>query len=245
VPPVDSMQDLRTEMVLTMESLGIPIEAHHHEVATAGQAEIDMRFTSLTRMADNLMIYKNVVKNVARKHGMTATFMPKPLFEDNASGMHVHQSIWKRQVSQWPRGTRRDSALGIEPRNDLRPYSVIRVPPDQNREMLQTDSEFARILDDKHIPCKHRIGERLDRSQRSYLIGRGYHRKRGGRQTEWPNQRSGDFQESATKTVFAVKPPEDLVHQLAWNRHLVESPALDPSMDIKRLLVADAEHSIH
>jgi len=81
-------------MVLTMESLGIPIEAHHHEVATAGQAEIDMRFTSLTRMADNLMIYKNVVKNVARKHGMTATFMPKPLFEDNASGMHVHQSIW-------------------------------------------------------------------------------------------------------------------------------------------------------
>ena len=95
VPPVDSMQDLRTEMVLTMETLGIQIEAHHHEVATAGQAEIDMRFTTLTRMADNLMMYKYVVKNVARKHGMTATFMPKPLFEDNASGMHVHQSIWK------------------------------------------------------------------------------------------------------------------------------------------------------
>src|SRR5215467_8227681 len=94
VPPNDSMQDLRSEMVLTMESLGIPIEAHHHEVATAGQAEIDMRFTTLTRMADNLMIYKYVVKNVARKHGMTATFMPKPLFEDNASGMHVHQSLW-------------------------------------------------------------------------------------------------------------------------------------------------------
>jgi glutamine synthetase len=89
------MQDLRTEMVLTMETLGIQIEAHHHEVATAGQAEIDMRFTTLTRMADNLMMYKYVVKNVARKHGMTATFMPKPLFEDNASGMHVHQSIWK------------------------------------------------------------------------------------------------------------------------------------------------------
>ena len=95
VPPTDSMQDLRTEMVLTMESLGIKIEAHHHEVATAGQAEIDMRFTSLTRMADNLMLYKYVVKNVARKHDMTATFMPKPLFEDNASGMHVHQSLWK------------------------------------------------------------------------------------------------------------------------------------------------------
>jgi glutamine synthetase len=89
------MQDLRTEMVLTMESVGIQIEAHHHEVATAGQAEIDMRFTTLTRMADNLMMYKYVVKNVARKHGMTATFMPKPLFEDNASGMHVHQSVWK------------------------------------------------------------------------------------------------------------------------------------------------------
>jgi glutamine synthetase len=95
VPPVDSLQDLRTEMVLTMESLGIAIEAHHHEVATAGQGEIDMRFTTLTRMADNLMIYKYVIKNVARKHGMTATFMPKPLFEDNASGMHVHQSLWK------------------------------------------------------------------------------------------------------------------------------------------------------
>src|SRR5215470_1784014 len=95
VPPVDSTHDVRSEMALTMESLGIPIEAHHHEVATAGQAEIDMRFTTLTRMADNLMIYKYVVKNVARKHGMTATFMPKPLFEDNASGMHVHQSIWK------------------------------------------------------------------------------------------------------------------------------------------------------
>src|ERR1700722_10904124 len=89
------MQDLRTEMVLTMESLGIAIEAHHHEVATGGQNEIDMRFTTLTRMDDNLMIYKYVVKNPARQHGMTATFMPKPLFEDNASGMHVHQSLWK------------------------------------------------------------------------------------------------------------------------------------------------------
>lgn len=99
VAPTDSMQDLRTEMVLTMESLGIQIEAHHHEVATAGQAEIDMRFTTLTRMADNLMIYKYVIKNVARKHGMTATFMPKPLFEDNASGMHVHQSLWKGKTN--------------------------------------------------------------------------------------------------------------------------------------------------
>ncbi|MEE9140123.1 MAG: type I glutamate--ammonia ligase [Alphaproteobacteria bacterium] len=94
VPPTDSMQDIRSEMVLTMMELGIEIEAHHHEVATGGQAEIDMRFTSLTRMGDQLMMYKYVVKNVAKSYGMTATFMPKPLFEDNGSGMHVHQSIW-------------------------------------------------------------------------------------------------------------------------------------------------------
>ncbi|MFQ6018584.1 MAG: type I glutamate--ammonia ligase [Kiloniellaceae bacterium] len=94
-PPSDAMQDYRTEMVLHLEEIGIPVEAHHHEVATGGQGEIDMRFTSLTRMADNYMIYKYVAKNVARKRGMTATFMPKPLFEDNGSGMHTHQSIWK------------------------------------------------------------------------------------------------------------------------------------------------------
>ncbi len=95
VPPTDSMQDLRSEMVLKMMDMGIGIEAHHHEVATAGQAEIDMRFDSLVNMADKLMIYKYVVKGVARAHDMTATFMPKPLFEDNGSGMHVHQSLWR------------------------------------------------------------------------------------------------------------------------------------------------------
>jgi glutamine synthetase len=95
VPPADALQDARTNMVTTLERIGIPIEAHHHEVATGGQGEIDMRFTTLTRMADNVMIYKYVVKNVARMRGMTATFMPKPLFGDNGSGMHVHQSIWK------------------------------------------------------------------------------------------------------------------------------------------------------
>ena len=95
VPPADTLQDARTEMVLLLEKLGIEVEAHHHEVATGGQGEIDMRFTTLTRMADNVMIYKYVVKGVARKRGMTATFMPKPLFGDNGSGMHVHQSIWK------------------------------------------------------------------------------------------------------------------------------------------------------
>jgi glutamine synthetase len=96
VPPADALQDARTNMVSLLEQIGIAIEAHHHEVATGGQGEIDMRFTTLTRMADNVMIYKYVVKNVARKRGMTATFMPKPLFGDNGSGMHVHQSIWKK-----------------------------------------------------------------------------------------------------------------------------------------------------
>ncbi len=94
VPPTDSMQDLRTEMVLVMESLGLVIECQHHEVATGGQAEIDMKFSPLVSMADQLMLYKYVVKNVAHRHGLTATFMPKPLFGDNGSGMHCHQSIW-------------------------------------------------------------------------------------------------------------------------------------------------------
>lgn len=94
-PPIDSLQDLRTEMVLTMESIGIAVEVHHHEVATAGQTEIDMKRDTLTRMADNYLTYKYVTKNVAKKHGKTVTFMPKPIFGDNGSGMHVHQSIWK------------------------------------------------------------------------------------------------------------------------------------------------------
>jgi glutamine synthetase len=95
VPPTDSMHDLRTEMVLTMQQVGIQVEAQHHEVATAGQAEIDMRFNSLTRIADHLMWYKYIVKNVARRHGKTVTLMPKPLFGDNGTGMHCHQSLWK------------------------------------------------------------------------------------------------------------------------------------------------------
>jgi glutamine synthetase len=93
--PHDSLHDLRTEMVLTLERLGIPCEFHHHEVATGGQCEIDMRFGTLTRIADQVMTYKYVVKNVARSHGKTVTFMPKPLFGDNGSGMHTHQSLWK------------------------------------------------------------------------------------------------------------------------------------------------------
>ena len=93
--PHDTLHDMRTEMVLTLERLGIACEFHHHEVATGGQCEIDMRFGTLTRMADQVMTYKYVVKNVARKHGKTVTFMPKPLFGDNGSGMHTHQSLWK------------------------------------------------------------------------------------------------------------------------------------------------------
>ena len=95
VPPTDTQQDIRGEMVREMEKVGIRVEKHHHEVATAGQAEIDMRFLPLTAMGDALMWYKYIVKNVARRHGKTATFMPKPIFGDNGSGMHTHQSIWK------------------------------------------------------------------------------------------------------------------------------------------------------
>ncbi|PON14781.1 type I glutamate--ammonia ligase [Candidatus Entotheonella serta] len=95
VPPTDSMHDIRTEMVLVMEQIGIRVEAQHHEVATGGQAEIDMRFDSLVNMADKLVWYKYIIRNVARKYGKTVTFMPKPLFNDNGTGMHVHQSLWK------------------------------------------------------------------------------------------------------------------------------------------------------
>ena len=94
VCPNDTMQDLRTEMLLTMASLGVPIEKHHHEVATA-QNELGMKFAELISAADNVMIYKYVVRNVAKKYGKTATFMPKPVFADNGTGMHVHQSLWK------------------------------------------------------------------------------------------------------------------------------------------------------
>ena len=95
VPPADSLANLRSEMVAVMESLGVRCEFHHHEVSSGGQGEIDMRFQPLLRMADQMMVYKYVVKNTAAGAGKTATFMPKPIFEENGSGMHVHQSLWK------------------------------------------------------------------------------------------------------------------------------------------------------
>jgi glutamine synthetase len=94
-PPTDSLWDIRAEMVIEMQNAGIPIEAQHHEVATAGQCEIDMRFDEMIRMADKLYMFKYIVKNVAKRNGKTATFMPKPIWNDNGSGMHVHQSLWK------------------------------------------------------------------------------------------------------------------------------------------------------
>jgi glutamine synthetase len=95
VPPSDSLQDLRSEMVLELQKVGIVVEAQHHEVATGGQCEIDMRYESLRKMADNLQWFKYIVKNVARRRAKAVTFMPKPLHGDNGSGMHCHQSVWK------------------------------------------------------------------------------------------------------------------------------------------------------
>jgi glutamine synthetase len=96
VPPTDHYQDLRSEMVQTMIKCGLHGECHHHEVATGGQAEIDLRFDALLRSADSMLLYKYIIRNVANRHGKTVTFMPKPIFADNGSGMHCHQSLWKQ-----------------------------------------------------------------------------------------------------------------------------------------------------
>ena len=94
-PPADTLQDVRSKMMIELQNAGVEVEVHHHEVATAGQCEIDLRYAPLLTMADRMMVYKYIVKQVARQNGLTATFMPKPLYADNGSGMHVHQSIWK------------------------------------------------------------------------------------------------------------------------------------------------------
>ncbi|MCC7119802.1 MAG: type I glutamate--ammonia ligase [Anaerolineales bacterium] len=93
--PTDTLQELRNKFLFAMEEAGVPMDLHHHEVAAPGQSEMSMHFTTLTRMADDLLLYKYVIKNVARQNGKTATFMPKPVFGDNGSGMHVHSSLWK------------------------------------------------------------------------------------------------------------------------------------------------------
>ncbi|MGA8014788.1 MAG: type I glutamate--ammonia ligase [Candidatus Dormiibacterota bacterium] len=98
LPPVDQLQDLRSRIILAMGEAGIDIEIHHHEVGTAGQTEIDMRFTTMVKMADQVLLYKYIVRNICKRYGYTATFMPKPLFGDNGSGMHTHQSLWKDGV---------------------------------------------------------------------------------------------------------------------------------------------------
>jgi len=98
-PPADTLQDIRSEIILNFKEVGVPVEVHHHEVGTAGQGEIDMKYATLTEMADHVMYYKYVIRNVARKHGKTATFMPKPIFGDNGSGMHTHQSLWKGKTN--------------------------------------------------------------------------------------------------------------------------------------------------
>ena len=95
LPPTDSLQELRTEMMLNLIESGVEVEMHHHEVGTGGQAEIDLRFDTLLSMADKMLTYKYIIKNTAIQNGYTVTFMPKPLFQDNGSGMHTHQSLWK------------------------------------------------------------------------------------------------------------------------------------------------------
>jgi len=99
VPPTDKLQDLRSEIALKLADAGVEVEVHHHEVGAPGQTEIDLRFATLVRMADRLQTYKYIVKNVCAARGKVATFMPKPVFGDNGSGMHVHQSLWREGAS--------------------------------------------------------------------------------------------------------------------------------------------------
>src|SRR5438876_341274 len=141
VQPTDSQQDIRTEMVREMEKLGYRVEKHHHEVATAGQAEIDLRFLSLVRMGDALMWYKHVVKNVARRYGKTATFMPKPIFGDNGSGMHTHQSIWKGEKPLYPGDPLDKDIYALTP-EELRDVPKMPGSLDEALENLKRDHDF-------------------------------------------------------------------------------------------------------
>src|SRR5438445_805637 len=143
VPPSDALHDLRSEMMLTMIACGLKIEAQHHEVATGGQGEIDMKYAPLVQMADNVLKYKYIIKNVARKYGKTATFMPKPLFMDNGTGMHVHTSLWKDGIKNKTKpGEPLDKDI-----YDLEPEELAKVPKapgslDEALNNLERDHEF-------------------------------------------------------------------------------------------------------
>lgn len=117
IPPSDTLQEIRTEMMLLLQDCGVEVEAQHHEVATAGQSEIDMKYAPLVRTGDNLQLYKYIVKNVAARHGKTATFMPKPLWNDNGSGLHLHFSLWKN-------GTNLFAGDGYAGLSDLALYAI-------------------------------------------------------------------------------------------------------------------------
>ena len=113
VAPFDTLQDLRSEMVRELIDAGVPIELHHHEVGTAGQCEIDMHYDTMVKMADNVQLYKYIVKNVAQRHGKTVTFMPKPIYGDNGSGMHCHQSLWADGKPLFPILLQADLVIGV------------------------------------------------------------------------------------------------------------------------------------
>src|SRR5438128_2478057 len=148
-PPVDSLQDYRNEACrVLIESFGMTLDAHHHEVATAGQCEIDMRYDELVPMADNVVTYRYVMKMVAHKMGMMATFMPKPIFGDNASGMHVHQSLWTKGKNMIDPGNPVDEDLYHLSASKRKEYGVRELPGSlkESIEHLQTDYMFLKTV---------------------------------------------------------------------------------------------------
>src|SRR2546422_1041625 len=150
VPPMDKFQDIRSDMVLALESVGVRIEVHHHEVATGGQTEVDMRYDTLTKMADKVMWYKYCAKNTARKWGKTATFMPKPLFQDNGSGMHTHQSLWKNGKNLFFAACRMAGLDGVP--NKIDPGKPVdkdlyELPPAEAKKIKQLPGDLSIVLD--------------------------------------------------------------------------------------------------
>jgi glutamine synthetase len=160
-PPADQLMDVRGQMVQAMLDCGLDVEAHHHEVATAGQCEIDMRFQPLVKMADWLMVYKHCVRNVARRERMTATFMPKPLFGDNGSGMHVHFSFWKKGEPLFAGGSFAGlSEVGLHARDWRCPAPRARTPgADQsNDQQLQAAGAWIRGAGESRVFAAQSLG---------------------------------------------------------------------------------------